>query len=112
VAADRSDHLDDGEDGELEEIVELDDPYDLDGLTDPDDEGPVTALARWRRSSTTGAILTGIGLGLQQVFNPKKDEVAIVRAAPGENEDEDVVLHFDPDDPSKTWMEIRQKPDS
>lgn len=102
-------------DEEVEEIVEFDDPLlddpRLDGLTDPDAELPATPLARWRKTSTTGMILTGIGLGLQEVFGPKREEVSIVRAAPGENEDDDVVLHFDPDSPENTWLEIRNRPD-
>lgn len=99
---------------EVEEIVDfadVEDPYEMDDFRDPDANEPVTKLARWRKRSTTGMILTGIGLGLQEVFGPKRDEVAIVREAPGENEDEDVVLHFDPDSPENTWMEIRRPRD-
>ncbi len=38
----------------------------------------------WRRRSATGAILTGFALGLQQVFEPKRDEPAIVMQTSGE----------------------------
>lgn len=96
---------------EFEEIVDFEDPYALDGIEDPDNDEPVTAIARWRKTSTTGMILTGIGLGLQQVFGPPKDEIAIVSQAPSQPEDDDVILHFDPDSPENTWMEIRRPPE-
>lgn len=32
----------------------------------------------WRRRSATGAILTGFALGLQQVFEPRRDEPGVV----------------------------------
>jgi hypothetical protein len=38
----------------------------------------------WRRRSATGAILTGFALGLQQVFEPKRDEPSITVQTSGD----------------------------
>ena len=38
----------------------------------------------WRRRSVAGAILTGIGLGLKEVMEPKREEAAIVVQSSGE----------------------------
>ena len=56
---------------------------------DPDpDAQPHTALPprleSWRRRSVAGAILTGIGLGLKEVLEPKRDEPAIMIEASGD----------------------------
>jgi hypothetical protein len=49
---------------------------------------PHTALPSkvesWRKRSATGAILTGFALGLQQVFEPKRDEPSIVMETSGD----------------------------
>lgn len=106
---------DSGFDGEIEEIVELEDTepyYDWDQVRDPDAEVPATALSRWRKGTTAGMMLTGIGLGLQEALGMKKEQPSIVREAPGQNEDDDVVLHFDPDSPENTWLEIKARPEA
>ncbi len=59
----------------------------------------------WRRqSSAIGGIGTGIARGLQAVFAPPADEIAIVAAVPGEPPDADqrVRVVLDPDDPTKS----------
>lgn len=38
----------------------------------------------WRRRSATGAVLTGFALGLQSVFEPKRDEPSIVLETSGD----------------------------
>jgi hypothetical protein len=38
----------------------------------------------WRRRSASGAILTGIALGLKQVLEPRRDEPAIVAQVSGD----------------------------
>jgi hypothetical protein len=71
---------------------EPDQPDESDELLDvgepADDADPHTALPTkvesWRRRSATGAILTGFALGLQQVFETKKDEPAIVMETSGD----------------------------
>ncbi len=59
---------------------------------------------RWRKRSALGGIGTGIARGLQSVFAPPVDEVAIVAAVPGEPPDADtrVRVILDPDDPTKS----------
>ena len=41
-------------------------------------------LESWRRRSVAGAILTGIGLGLKEALEPKRDEPAVMIEASGE----------------------------
>ncbi len=57
-------------------------------LDQPDDEEVHSALPgkveAWRRRSATGAVLTGFALGLQQVFEAKKDEPAVVMETSGD----------------------------
>lgn len=89
------DHLDEGVHGDVpadplselgaeDEFYEL--PYEEFGGTE--DGEPHTALPgrveAWRRRSATGAILTGFALGLQQVFEAKKDEPAVVMETSGD----------------------------
>ena len=64
---------------------------------------------QWRRRSAAGAALSGIALGLQQVFQPKRELPAFVMEAPGEPEDPDatITLRFDPSDPTRTVAVIR-----
>lgn len=61
---------------------------DLDGPPFPAEVEPHTALPSkvesWRKRSATGAILTGFALGLQQVFEPKRDEPSIVMETSGD----------------------------
>ena len=64
-------------------------PEDAGPPNDEPDDGEVhTALPgrveAWRRRSATGAVLTGFALGLQQVFETKKDEPAIIMETSGE----------------------------
>ena len=53
-----------------------------------EDEAQRTALPAkmeaWRRRSATGAILTGFAFGLKEVFEPEREEPAIVQQVPGE----------------------------
>ena len=60
-------------------------------------------------AAATGAVLSGIALGLQQIFEPKRELPAFVMEAPGAPHDPDApfTLHFDPDDPTKTVAVIR-----
>ena len=67
---------------------------------------------QWMKRSATGAVLSGIALGLQQALEPKRNLPAFVMEAPGEPEDPDapITLHFDPDDPTKTVAVVRAVP--
>lgn len=70
--------------GPLKDLAAEDEFFEL---PEDDDEGH-TALPNkveaWRRRSATGAILTGFALGLQQVFEPKQDEPAVIMETSGE----------------------------
>lgn len=90
----------------------LDPPGDADVDIDGDDEAvPHDPLrfSQWMKRSATGAVLSGIALGLQQALERKREVPAYVMEAPGEPEDPDapITLHFDPDDPTKTVAVIR-----
>ena len=64
---------------------------------------------RWMKRSTTGAVLTGVTIGLQQALEKRDQRPAFVIEAPGEPEDDQplVRLQFDPDNPSKTVAVVR-----
>jgi hypothetical protein len=57
---------------------------DGDGYDDTGGPLPATRIEGWRRRSATGAILTGIALGLQEVFEPKRDQPSIVVQTSGD----------------------------
>ena len=79
------------------------DPEESDVANDP------LRFAHWMRRSATGAVLSGIALGLQHALEAKREQPAFVMEAPGEPEDPDapITLHFDPDDPTNTVAVIR-----
>ena len=66
------------------------DPDDLEGddAYEPPEPKIRTALPprleSWRRRSAAGAILTGIGLGLREALEPKRDEPAILVVTSGD----------------------------
>ena len=71
-------------------------------------DGSVDRFSRVRRS-TAGAMMTGIAIGFQQVFDrPKQDIPFVIKASsdPGDP-DSPIDLQFDPDDPTKTVAIIR-----
>ncbi len=66
----------------------------------------------WMKRSATGAVITGIALGLQHALERERVQPAFVMEAPGEPDDPDepITLHFDPDDPTKTVAVVRTRP--
>ncbi len=68
------------------------------------DEAGSVGFDRWRRQSSIGGVGTGIARGLQAVFAPPTDEIAIVAAVPGEPPDADQRMRvvLDHDDPTKS----------
>jgi hypothetical protein len=81
---------------------------------DPVGPGPdPLRFQRWMQRSATGAVLTGIALGLREALEPNRRQTAFVIEAPGEPEDPDapIALRFDPDDPTKTVAVIRRRAD-
>lgn len=86
-----------------------------DDLADDEDGGGPHDPMRfnhWMKRSATGAVLSGIALGLQQALEQKREVPAFIMEAPGEPEDPDapITLRFDPDDPTKTVAVIRAVP--
>jgi len=65
------------------------------------------------KRSATGAVLTGISLGLREALEPKRNLPAFMIEASGEPEDPDnpIQLHFDPDSPEDTVAVIRRPAD-
>jgi len=62
----------------------------------------------WRRRSATGAILTGFALGLQQVFEPKRDEPAVIMETSGEPpKDLPVEADFEYGRPKQSIVNVR-----
>ena len=92
-------------------LLEPDDGLTSNGSGGPEDHTPHEPLRfqQWINRSASGAVLTGIALGLQQVYQPKRELPAFVMEATGEPEDPNapITLHFDPDDPTKTVAVIR-----
>jgi hypothetical protein len=66
------------------------------------------------KRSATGAVMTGIAVGLKEALQPRRQDVAIVMEAPGEPDDPDkpIDLRFDPDSPADTVAIIRRPPAS
>jgi hypothetical protein len=48
------------------------------------DSPPATKLESWRKRSATGAVLTGLALGFQQVFEKEREEPAIIMTTSGD----------------------------
>ncbi len=67
-------------------------------------------FSNWMKRSATGAVMTGIAVGLKEALQPQKKEVPFVIEARGEPDDPDkpIDLHFDPDSPADTVAIIRR----
>ncbi len=77
---------------------------------EPDEEECApSGFDQWRRRSATGAVLTGIALGLQEVFTPTRDQPAIVVTADDGADDPPraVEVHLDPDNRAATVAVVR-----
>ena len=95
-----------------EDLLDPDEPpHHAEDVDDVDEHVPHDPLRfnRWMKRSASGAVLSGIALGLQQALERKREVPAFVMEAPGEPEDPDapITLLFDPDDPTKTVAVIR-----
>jgi hypothetical protein len=77
--------------------------------TEADGRDPLR-FNRWMKRSATGAVMTGIAVGLQQALEMPKQQPAFVIAASGEPDDPDkpIDLRFDPDSPADTVAVIRR----
>ncbi len=89
-----------------EPVVSFEDRYDPDELAAIDrgprrTDQPVTKVSQWRRRSALGAVLTGMALGLQEVFDPEEERSIVIEVdADGEPLDLPVDLFLDPDSPA------------
>ena len=88
-------------------------PEDGDGAALEDEDGAAPdplRFSKWMKRSATGAVLTGIAIGLQEALEPQNKEVPFVIEARGEPDDPDrpIDLKFDPDSPQGTVAIIRR----
>jgi hypothetical protein len=84
-------HADDPDDfADLDELAltASEDTGEHEALTADPDDGPSSALPgkveAWRKRSATGAVLTGIAFGLQQVFGKEREDPAIIQTTTGD----------------------------
>ena len=82
---------DDVDTGPGEQIGEADEEADFDDFDDFDGEARVESpspspgkMESWRKRSATGAVLTGLALGFQQVFEKEREEPAIIMTTSGD----------------------------
>jgi hypothetical protein len=96
---------DDQDDGDPSADTD-DDPGPEDGSEVPD---PLR-FNNWMKRSATGAVMTGIAVGLQQALQLPRQEPAFVIEASGEPHDPNraIDLHFDPDNPADSVAIIRR----
>ena len=67
----------------------------------PSPTPPVSKLSAWSRRSAIGAVLTGMALGLQEVFDPEEERSIVIEVdADGEPLDLPVQMFLDPDSPA------------
>jgi hypothetical protein len=65
----------------------------------------------WMKRSATGAVMTGIAIGLREALEPRRPEVAfVIEASDPDGPDGPIDLHFDPDSPQNTVAVIRRTP--
>ena len=66
----------------------------------PADDQPVSRLSQWSRRTAIGAVLTGMALGLQEVFDPEEDRPIVIEVDDDESlPDLPVQMILDPDSP-------------
>jgi hypothetical protein len=75
----------------------------------PDEKDPLR-FNRWMKRSATGAMMTGISLGLREALENKTNEPALMIEASGQPDDPDhpIRLQFDPDSPADTVAFVRR----
>jgi hypothetical protein len=93
--------------------VDGDDHIATDGSGDevPEGSDPLR-FSHWMKRSATGAVLTGIAIGLQQALEtPRQQPAFVIEASDVPDPDGPIDLRFDPDDPSATVAIIRRPVD-
>ncbi len=98
------DNADQGDSGEGEGDADADAAEAVDGK-DP------LRFNSWMKRSATGAVMTGIAVGLQQALELPRQEPAFVIEASGEPDDPDraIDLHIDPDNPAGSVAIVRRR---
>ncbi len=91
--------------GPAEDAVDRIDNAEDEPLSGPD---PLR-FSNWMKRSATGAVMSGISIGLREALQPTKNQPAFVMEATGLPEDPDnpIRLQFDPDSPADTVAIIR-----
>lgn len=95
----------------LEELYDDETVAALDGWRPPVGAPPElpSRVVRWSRSTVMGMVVTGFALGIQEVLEPKRDELIVVEVdADGEPQDLPVRLFLAPDDPSGSLCIVRR----
>jgi len=102
AGADQDDGVSDG-DGESAEAA--------DGSAEPVDGKDPLRFNSWMKRSATGAVMTGIAVGLQQALELPRQEPAFVIEASGEPDDPNraIDLHIDPDNPAGSVAIVRRR---
>ncbi len=100
----------DGVDPFEDDGYELDELYDADTLDAIDGWEPTiepaepllpSRLVSWSRTSMLGLVMTGWGVGIQEVLQPRADRSIVVEVDDaGQPHDLPIELILDPDDPS------------
>lgn len=78
--------------------------------TEAEDGKDPLRFSNWMKRSATGAVMTGIAVGLREALQPQNREAPFVIEAKGEPDDPDrpIDLRFDPDSPADTVAFIRR----
>ncbi len=85
-------------------MADQEDPEEREAAA-PDDP---STLERWRTRTATGALITSVALGLQEVFDPQPitDDIVLEQPGPAEPPNRRIDLHFDPSDSRSTSVVI------
>ena len=115
-AANGADAAEDGGSGEVVEATgdqaTAPEQPDGTGAGGNEENGPdPLRFSNWMKRSATGAVMSGIAVGLKEALQPKQPIPFVIEAS-GEPEDPDkpIDLKFDPDSPAATVAIIRRPP--
>ncbi len=88
------------------------DPTDGSGNDEVPEGSDPLRFNHWMKRSATGAVLTGIAIGLQQALEtPRQQPAFVIESSDVPDPDGPIDLRFDPDDPSATVAIIRRPVD-
>lgn len=106
---DGTDDLTDGSDDEA--ITPESDRADAVQARASRDNAELSAVERFRRGTTAGALASAMAMGMANVFDPKRvDTVSVEQEAPSQPvDDEGVELRFNPDSARDTVAVVRPR---